>query len=294
MTLAGLLALTVTWDPTIRGILVVGIGIVVLNGSVYLLLATNTGSRLGFLIAAGGLAGWMTIMGLIWTIYGIGLVGPTASWQVTEVVRSPTADDTANAELDEARDLSEGWDELPEGDPARGEAQATADEALIGDESSVKVYESSTEYQIVRVFERGGKDPDGLLNRLHIPAPHPEHYAVVQVQGVVPVVTLQPGDPCPGDDVICIEFGETPPSPTIDPNAPIASAVMIRDLGAKRLPPALITIGSGLIFAIFCYVLHTRDKLVQQHRAEAEADPAVQEPRDELPAGAQGNAPTAV
>ena len=45
-------ALTISWDPTIRGYLVVATGVAVLCGSVYLLLATNTGVRLGFLIAA--------------------------------------------------------------------------------------------------------------------------------------------------------------------------------------------------------------------------------------------------
>ena len=60
------------WDPTIRGVLVVVTAVVVLSGSVYLLLATNTGARLGFLIAAAGLFGWMTIMGVVWWLYGIG------------------------------------------------------------------------------------------------------------------------------------------------------------------------------------------------------------------------------
>ena len=47
-------------------------------GSVYLMLATNTGCRLGFLLALTGLIGWMMIMGLVWTMYGIGYQGPAA------------------------------------------------------------------------------------------------------------------------------------------------------------------------------------------------------------------------
>ena len=62
----------ITWSPGFRGILVVGVGVLVLMGSVYLLLATNTGARLGFLLALTGLMGWMTIMGLVWSMYGIG------------------------------------------------------------------------------------------------------------------------------------------------------------------------------------------------------------------------------
>ena len=55
-TLAG-----IAWDPQIRGILSVLVGVVVLMGSVYLLLATNVASRLGFLLALAAIFGWMTI-----------------------------------------------------------------------------------------------------------------------------------------------------------------------------------------------------------------------------------------
>ena len=50
-TLASLLA--ISWQPEIRGISVVLISVVVLCGSVYFILSTNLGSRLGFLVAAG-------------------------------------------------------------------------------------------------------------------------------------------------------------------------------------------------------------------------------------------------
>jgi len=75
----------IAFDPNIRGALVVLVGVVVLCGSVYLLLATNTGVRNGFLIALAGLMGWMFSMGLIWWIYGIGLRGADPSWAPKEV-----------------------------------------------------------------------------------------------------------------------------------------------------------------------------------------------------------------
>src|SRR3546814_13729784 len=74
----------IAFDPTIRGIRAVGVGVVVLMGSVYLLLATNTGTRLGFLLALTGFFGWMAIMGSIWWIYGIGMQGEAPSWHVVE------------------------------------------------------------------------------------------------------------------------------------------------------------------------------------------------------------------
>lgn len=62
--------LAVNWEPELRGILIVIISVSVLCGSVYLILGTNLGARLGFLVALTGLAGWMFIMGAIWWSYG--------------------------------------------------------------------------------------------------------------------------------------------------------------------------------------------------------------------------------
>ena len=53
------------WDPQIRGALIVVTAFVILPGSVYLLLATNTGAKLGFLLAAAGFFGWMAVMGWV-------------------------------------------------------------------------------------------------------------------------------------------------------------------------------------------------------------------------------------
>ena len=57
------------WAPEIRGILFVTIGVVALCGSVYLLLGTNLGFRLGFLVAMAGLFGWLLILGMVWLTY---------------------------------------------------------------------------------------------------------------------------------------------------------------------------------------------------------------------------------
>ncbi len=260
-------ALTITWDPTIRGILVVLVAFVVLCGSAYLVLWTNLGSRLGFLVAAAGFWGWLAIMGAAWWVYGIGLQGPAPAWVVEEVVTSSRPDDTSGAALPEARDLSD-WNKLEEGNTIRGEAQASADEALTGEESPLATFEEADDYVTIDAYDIGGKDPDDLLSKL--PLSHPPHYAVIQVQEAVEVVTLEEGQTCP-PDARCIEFGETPPSAEPDPDAPVVSVVMVRDLGSLRLPPALITLASLLLFGIICNVLHRRDKLVTAHREQARA-----------------------
>lgn len=80
LTLAG-----IAWDPTIRGILVVATGSTVLFGTVWLLVATNVGTRLGTLIAFSSFFGWMFIMGVIWWIYGIGWVGSAPVWHTLDI-----------------------------------------------------------------------------------------------------------------------------------------------------------------------------------------------------------------
>ena len=73
------------WDPEIRGFMAVFAGVVVLMGSVWLLLALNTGTRLGTAIAVTGFFGWMVIMAFVWWIYGIGWAGDAPTWQLREI-----------------------------------------------------------------------------------------------------------------------------------------------------------------------------------------------------------------
>ena len=77
----------IAWDPQIRGILTVVLGFSILGGSVYLIVATNTGARLGLLISLAGLFGWMTILTLFWWLSppGIGPAGDGPSWVPVEV-----------------------------------------------------------------------------------------------------------------------------------------------------------------------------------------------------------------
>ncbi len=263
--LANVLALTVTWDPTIRGILVVVVGVGVLYGSSYLLVATNTGSRLGFLIAVGALSGWMMLMGIIWMIYGIGMQGTPSHWEVHEVVDSRSPNDLSAAALEDARDLTD-WTALPPGNTKRGEAETSAIEALIEENGPLKRFEAAADLLVLGAYDKGGKDPDSFINRIDLlPLPHPAHYAIVQVRKVIPVKTLKEGETCP-PSTKCIAFGEVPPKPEADPSAPVLSVIMERDLGSRRLPPAVIALSSAVIFAVTCNAMHRRDKALAEAR----------------------------
>lgn len=270
-----------TWDPQIRGALIVLTAVVILCGSVFMLLATNSGLRIGFLLAAAGLMGWMASMGLIWTIYGIGLKGPTPFWKVEEVV---TGDLAELATVEAVEGFPRGWKKLPQGDPVLGDAQGAADKVLSGAgegegeggghgggaqegggeegggaETTVKpIFDSPSDYVVTGGYRKGGEDyyiPGGFLERSRGFLKgwfHKPHYVIVEA---TPTIELP-------------ETGGPPPPPTPDPSAPRTSVIMVRDLGSLRLPSFVLTVFSGLLFGLICHALHRRDKAIRAMRAD--------------------------
>jgi hypothetical protein len=86
------------WNPTIIGVLTVLCAVGLFCGSAYLLLATNLGARLGFLIAAAGLTGFLVLLTSLWlTTPGSATGnsdldpphGNSASWKMVELVSDP-------------------------------------------------------------------------------------------------------------------------------------------------------------------------------------------------------------
>jgi hypothetical protein len=73
------------FNVTIRGILVVLVGVGVLMGSVWLLLTTNMGTRVGTLLTFTAFFGWLFLMGIIWWIFGIGWKGNPPSWELLDI-----------------------------------------------------------------------------------------------------------------------------------------------------------------------------------------------------------------
>ena len=79
-TLAG-----IVWDPNIAGTLAVLTGVAVLMGSVWFLVASNSGIRVGTLIAFAAFFGWMFVMSTTWWMYGKGWQGDSPSWQTVDI-----------------------------------------------------------------------------------------------------------------------------------------------------------------------------------------------------------------
>lgn len=265
--------LSIGWEPEIKGYIIVLIAVGVLIGGTYLLLGTNLGARLGFMVALAGLAGWMMSMAIVWAIYGIGLKGPVPTWKPAQpitivrdaafldraqVVASPISLDgmkPVDAASTVAKKLvSEGWVLLNEDDPARGQAAAAADEII---QFEMKEF-SLGEYQTVAVYDKGGERFPKLGNSIDFLAfKHKPRYAVVEV---APLVTQT------------VEPGRAPARPVIDSAQPHRYVVMLRDLGAKRQPAFFVGFGSGLIFALMCWLLHRRETILNENLALKSSD----------------------
>ncbi|MSO58749.1 MAG: hypothetical protein EXQ63_00295 [Ilumatobacteraceae bacterium] len=260
--------LAINWEPEIRGILVVLIMVMCLIGGTYLVMATNVGVRLGFMIVVAGLAGWMMLMAAVWWIYGIGLKGEMPSWKPAapitivrdgsllssaEVVDEAIVTD-GQAPMEAAATVSRAltaqkWITLDEADPRRGQAAAASDDIL---QNLTKEF-AAGEYATVAVYDRGGDRYPKINKSLDFLAFfHKPHYALVEVAPVIAQRT---------------EPGRAPARPIVDTKQPHRYVVMIRDLGKRRQPAIFIAFGAGLIFALMCWLLHRRDQLSRINRA---------------------------
>src|SRR3954451_12807151 len=249
-----LLAFALTWEPELHGLLVVLLALVLLPGSAYLLLATNLGARVGFILAAAGVFGWMTLMGVVWTVYGIGLKGNPNTWQVKTMVIGDVSR-SSNKVLD---GFPTGWRKLDLGSPEVADAAAAADPTLAPPADSGKTgpYATSSEYLPVGAYEKGGHQyfPGWNDAPKFMAIKHTPHYFVLVTQRAVKVPTV-PGQP--------------PPKPTPDPSAPTTAVLMVRNLGTLRQPAAVIAGSSFITFGVCCYVLHRRDKQAWAARGTA-------------------------
>lgn len=359
------------WDPHVRGFLAVLAGFIVWMGSIWLIVSSNSGVRLGTLLSLAGLFAWMFIMGSVWWIYGFGWVGDGPAWEEVEIVEGSDEEghltfaaldeanllrteslpsayekvlsgaasaeeefgadwrtlDTAGLSNDEVERLVEiqtayvefgavtvddltpdqtdgltadeiealaaseqdrneatTWSELAAVAPGlidqenpdlggwtllstaeAGEAQASAIAMLL--ESNDFSFAGQNEFKVLDAYTIGGKEglPDdpNVLDRVWTKIrqtaqiTHPTRYGIIQVQRVT-------------EESITNLPGTAPQTPVVDETEPIVSVVMIRNLGNLRQIPAMVTIGSLLIFLGLCYMLHERDKLLMERRAEFE------------------------
>jgi hypothetical protein len=253
-----------TWDPQIRGFLIVLVAILAFPGSVYLLLATNMGAKVGFLLAMAGLSGWIAVLAITWAIFGIGMRGSEPKWKVKEVVTGDISKSTV-AFLD---GFPKGWKKLPPGSAELADAQAAADATLAPASAPAKPgepaktteiqspFKTTADYVPVTGWRKGGDNSLFAIRKHQFFLRHSPHYDIIQVEPAL----NQTGGP-----------GGAPPRPVPDPSQPVTSVVMIRDLGSLRFPQTVLAVSSLAIFGLSTYVLHRRDKEIMALRQQQPA-----------------------
>lgn len=299
----------IAFNPGIRGILVVAVGVAVLMGSVYLLLATNIGSRLGLLVALTGLFGWMVILTLIWWITppAIGPRGTNGSWKPVEIYANsggvpktvqvgglmdpsdlPSADRILADNPELAAEYPNGFvlSDLKASHPevvaeyiqkenmngwSLVASSAAGESQAAADVALVNagLFTGPTAYKKLNTWEYGGK-----------PKREDECADTDMVCRAIYRVKIAATFKHPThyavvqvQKVVTQEAkpGEPPPLPKVDTSAPVYSVVLVRDLGNVRLIPFLYFLISLSLFIIFAWTLHNREKVLMRNKALADA-----------------------
>jgi hypothetical protein len=237
------------WYPTILGILVVVAAVVLFCGSVYLLLGTNFGARLGFLVAFTGLMAFMVLLTALWVMTGSPLntlKGRIPSWKPQEVVTN-----LGNAKTAEVRDVEQRGREVSAVEAANVKAAAdenlVAVEALPGQAQAAETaakfaqFQEVTEYKVLNTYEIGGSSP----NPLDFELTHSPLFAVLEF---CEVSTSE------------VPFGVAPPEPECASGAEPQFLVLERDLGSLRVPPIVAFVASVLLFGLGLLALHWRER----------------------------------
>jgi hypothetical protein len=249
------------WNPTILGVLVVLSAIGLFCGSVYLLLGTNLGGRLGFLVSFASLTGFMVLLSTLWWISGNSGIDPphgkSPTWKTAEIVSDPgqskypvhdalkdgeTADTTELANLRPALDAA-----LVRTAPIANQEQA--EQPLAEFDASLDYLTDFKGYQTVVV---GG----GTKNLFW----HNPRFAVVQF--------------CPTSEDTPV--GE---APTCDPLEDKKFAILTYDFGSLREPVVFqFLVPSVLLFGLSLLGLHWYELDVRKRKRAASATPPVPVP----------------
>lgn len=287
---AGLMA-AVTWDPFVRGTLILILFIVLALGSVFLVLSTNTGIRLGFLLVMAGLAGMLCLLSTLWMpLASTADVGRSNTWKPLEIITGDYVHQVTvkGAKTFPANDLSQvkpprkalpdrhwywpvqscsdsGWHKIdpslisdPESEGDKVLAPSSAGGGGTTPPALTTPFSQASEYVYVDGYT-SGQDGGCVLainqHKVYLPLARGAHFVVLRVRPALPTLTL----------------GGAPAAAQPDTSKAITYVILVRNLGSVRQPQALLAISSGIIFLVICYVLHTRDKAIEEAAAEATA-----------------------
>jgi hypothetical protein len=258
------------WYPTILGVLVVISAIVLFIGSIYLLLGTNLGARLGFLVTFTSLMGFLMILSVLWLTTASPLESPkgrVASWSVVENVP-----DVTKAQTEAVRDIVKKENKASETDASN--VLASVDAALVTKQSTPTVtvtpndnrfakFDDVTQFMVLETYTLGGSNPQFWKGEFN----HSTKYAVVEYCKTA-TQTQTFGLP------------PLPPECASGADAQRGFVVVKYDYGTLRLPPFVVIVITAILFGLGLLALHWREK-DEMERAKAEAGPVAVPARDD-------------
>lgn len=235
------------WNPYLKGALIAVLAIGLFVGAAYLLLYTNVGSRLGFLLTAAAFFGFMTVLTMFWITgqFPNGPLGEEVGWPVEEVV----------SDLDDSR-IEEVGQLDPEADVAdqdlAGQFIGSAEAELTDNDGEFDLFSAPDRFLPVETLATGGGRKWPFFW-----SEHPT-YAALQV--------------CPTAEQEVLPL-EAPPTPECDPTEPTAWVVSIKDLGSRRLPAWGFFGASSVLFMVSLLALHfyEKDQLADEEGGGGEA-----------------------
>jgi hypothetical protein len=258
------------WYPTILGILVVVAAVALFLGSIYLLLGTNVGARLGFLVTFTSLMGFMIVLSALWLTTASPLESPkgrVSSWKVIENV-----EDLDQAKTEAVRGINTKDHKASANDA--GNVAAAVDAALVTkvstptvtytpDDNRFAKFQNVTEYMKLQTWTVGGSQPKWWKGEFN----HATKYAVVEYCKTAEQVQT---------------FGLPPLPPECASGADEQRGFIVAqyDYGTLRLPPFVVMVITGILFVLGLLMLHWREKDEAALKA-AEAGPVAVRDRDE-------------
>ena len=252
------------WYPTILGILVVISAIVLFMGSVYVLLGTNVGARLGFLITFTSLMGFLMILSVLWLTTASPLESPkgrVAAWSVVENVS-----DLSKAKTTAVHGVNTKANRASATDASN--VAAAVDAALITKVSTPTItytpndnrfakFDQITDFMVLQTWTVGGSSPQFWKGEVN----HATKYAVIEYCKTAPQTQT---------------FGLPPLPPECASGADAQRGYIVAqyDYGTLRLPPFIVLVITGVLFGLGLLMLHWREKDEHEAKAAAEAKAA--------------------
>lgn len=285
--LGGVLATTIfVWDPFLRGICIIALFVILLPGSVYLVLSTDIGGRLGFLVMAAAMSGMLCLLSFLWMpLSSTADIGRPNSWHPLEIItgnyqNQVTIKGVANLPVDNLKAgtgpylepitktkhwywpwqscNNDSWQKI---DPSLINDPESASDTILAPATPstnpllASPFTATTDYVYVDGYTKGANS--GCLfsinrHKVYMPFARSPHYVVLRVLPALPTLTL----------------GGAPATVLPDTSAPYTYVIMDRNLGSVRQPQALLCISMGITFLTICYLLHTREKEKQAKDAK--------------------------